>query len=84
MRDLAHPRWMFVKAALFVAIGIVAAALLIAQSPRIETAILIVLCVWSFARVYYFLFYVIERFIDPEFRFSGVGAAVWWLWRRRR
>jgi hypothetical protein len=28
----------------------------------------ILLLIWSSARAYYFAFYVIERYIDPEFR----------------
>jgi len=35
--------------------------------------------IWSFCRVYYFAFYVIERYIDPSFRFSGLISALRYL-----
>lgn len=27
---------------------------------------------WSAARLYYFMFYVIERYVDEDYRFSGL------------
>jgi Na+-transporting NADH:ubiquinone oxidoreductase subunit NqrD len=84
MRELTIAPLMLLKAALLLAIGIVSAALLIAAAPTLSTAVLLALCVWSFSRVYYFAFYVIERYIDPSFRFSGLMSVVLWMMRRRR
>lgn len=39
---------------------------------------------WSFCRAYYFAFYVLERYVDPGFKFSGLGAFVAYLVRRRK
>lgn len=63
---------MYLKAALLMAVGGLSAVLLIADRPTIRTALLIGVMVWAFSRVYYFCFYVIERYIDPSFRFSGL------------
>jgi len=82
MRDLSHPSLMYVKAALFPVIGVIAGALLIARDARLSTMLLLVICVWAFARAYYFAFYVIERYIDPAFRFSGLWSAVRFLTKR--
>ena len=38
--------------------------------------LMILLLVWSSARAYYFCFYVIERYIDPGYRFAGLGSAI--------
>jgi hypothetical protein len=81
-RDLTDPRWMYVKAALFLAIGFTSAVLILAESPRWKTAALLALVIWSFARCYYFAFYVIERYIDPAYKFAGLWSAAMYLWRR--
>jgi hypothetical protein len=52
------------------------ATLLIAQNPDVRTAVLLGLAIWSFARLYYFAFYVIERYVDPSYRFSGLTSAI--------
>jgi hypothetical protein len=36
------------------------------------TALLLVLVIWSFCRAYYFSFYVLERYVDPGFKFAGL------------
>lgn len=84
MKDLTTARLMTLKAALLLIIGVTSATLLIAAAPKLSTAVLLALCIWSFSRVYYFAFYVIERYIDPAFRFSGLMSAAWWMVRRRR
>jgi hypothetical protein len=35
-------------------------------------AFLLLLAIWAFCRAYYFAFYVIEHYVDPEYRFSGL------------
>jgi hypothetical protein len=63
---------MYLKAALFVVIGTVSAALLLEESFSWMTALLLVLVIWSFCRAYYFSFYVLERYVDPGFKFAGL------------
>ena len=84
MRDLTNPRHMLVKAALFAVIGSLSAALLFIDRPSLRTATLLALTIWAFSRLYYFAFYVIERYIDPTFRFSGIFAALRYLAARRK
>ena len=84
MRDLKNPRLIFLKAGLFLGIGLMSAALLIAQNANLRTALLLALAIWSFARLYYFAFYVIERYVDPSYRFAGLLSAVQFLMTRRR
>jgi len=75
---------MYTKALLFVALGIVAAGLIVMRSPSVQTAALLVIAVWAFARAYYFAFYVIEHYIDGSFRYSGLWSCVVQLRRRKR
>jgi len=46
--------------------------------------LLLAVAVWCFARSYYFAFYVIERYVDPGYRFAGLGSFVRYLLRRRQ
>ena len=73
---------MYVKVVLLAAIGVISAGLLFLRQPSVSTVMLIALVVWAFARVYYFAFYVIERYIDPSFRFSGLWSVARFLWGR--
>ena len=72
MRDLKSPTLIKVKGSLFLILGLFAGLLLIIESPKISTALLLLICVWSFCRAYYFVFYVIEHYVDKEFRFAGL------------
>jgi hypothetical protein len=84
MRDLTNPKLMALKAALFAVIGIASAILLYLVNPHWHTALLLALTIWSFCRIYYFAFYVIERYIDPDFHFSGLGSALRYILTRRK
>jgi hypothetical protein len=42
------------------------------------------LSIWSFARAYYFAFYVIEHYVDGSYRFAGLGDFFVWSWKRFR
>ena len=83
MADLKNPRLIYLKGFLFLGGGCLASALLLAEQPTLKIAFLLAVAVWCFARCYYFAFYVIEHYIDPEFRFAGLGAFAKYLFRRR-
>jgi hypothetical protein len=84
MNDLSNSRLMYLKAALFLGIGSMSAALLIRDAPAMRTVLLIGVMVWAFSRAYYFCFYVLERYIDPSFRFSGLFSVAIHVLNRRR
>jgi hypothetical protein len=70
-KEIANPSILYQKGALFLALSAIAATLVLLQLPRISIFLLLVILVWSAARAYYFAFYVIERYVDPGFRYSG-------------
>ena len=82
MRDLTDPRWIKVKGALFLFLGLLAAGLLLVEHPSVVNALLLMICIWGFCRAYYFAFYVIEYYVDPSYRFSGLWSFLRY-WRRR-
>ena len=84
MKDLTNPNWIKLKGLLFLAIGIVASLLLILEEPKLKIGLLLAVAVWCFCRFYYFAFYVIEHYVDPGFRFSGLCSFVGYLLRKRR
>jgi hypothetical protein len=55
-------------------IAVVAAVLMLLESPSVRTAALLALIVWAACRFYYFLFYVLERYVDPRLRYAGIIA----------
>ena len=76
MADLKNPILIHLKGWLFLAILLVSGGILLVQFPRWPVAVLLGLVAWSAARFYYYLFYVIERYVDPDFKFAGICAAV--------
>lgn len=81
--DLKNPRLMYLKAALFVVLGILASVGVVLIAADMKEVILLVLAIWSFCRAYYFAFYVIEHYIDPGYRFAGLWSSVRYLLRGR-
>ena len=84
MGDLKNPKLIYAKGFLFLLLGFLAAGTLILLHPDWRAALLLGLSVWAFSRFYYFAFYVIEHYVDPGFRFAGLGAFAAYLIRRRR
>jgi hypothetical protein len=83
MGDLKEPRWMFLKAALFLGIGILAGAGILIEDFSLSKLALLLLAIWAFCRLYYFCFYVIEKYIDADFKFASLSSVLVYLWRRR-
>ena len=85
MQDLRDPNWIKLKAVLFALLGLLASALLLLKQPTVRSGLLLIVAIWSFCRFYFFAFYVIEHYLDPAFRFSGLlSMARYFLFRKRR
>lgn len=83
-RDLQSRPAILLKGFLFLAIGLLSAALLLIEHWNWRTALLLAFCVWGFCRFYFFAFYVIERWVDPGYKFSGLGSFLLWCFRGRK
>jgi len=81
--DLKSAKLMYLKAILFLLAGTASAAGILIESPHWRTAGLLGIAVWSFCRLYYFAFYVVEKYIDPGYRFAGLGSLLIYLLRER-
>ena len=80
--DLKDSRLIMAKGLLFLATGCIAAGLLLVEVPSLKIALLLAIAIWSFCRFYYFAFYVIKHYVDPGYKFAGLGSFVVYLWRR--
>ena len=82
MKDLSDRKWIYLKGFLFLLIGILSATLVLIEMPTLRVAALLALMTWGFCRAYYFAFYVIEKYVDGRYRFSGLGSFVkYWFTR---
>jgi hypothetical protein len=81
MPDITNPTLIYVKGFLFLLAGFLASALLVLEQPTLKVVFLLAVAVWCFARFYYFAFYVIEHYVDPGYRFSGLCSFVRYLLR---
>lgn len=83
MKDIRSHGLLWFKGGLFLVLGLGAAALLLAETATFKAAFLLALAVWGFCRAYYFAFYVIEHYVDPGYRFSGLFSFAAYLIRKR-
>ena len=72
MADLKSKRWIVAKGVMFAVIALVAMALILVELPTVKVAFLLLLVVWASCRFYYFLFYVLEHYVDPTMRYAGI------------
>jgi hypothetical protein len=83
MRDLKSKGLIVAKGVMFLLITMTAGLLLWIERPSIKTALLLALLVWAACRFYYFLFYVLEKYVDSRLQYAGlIGLAA--AFRRRR
>jgi hypothetical protein len=79
VRDLKNSGWIIAKGFLFLLLGLLSGGLLFFEHPTPKTLLLMAIVVWSFCRFYYFGFYVLERYVDPNYKFSGLISMVWYV-----
>lgn len=74
MTDITNPKLLWAKGVLFLLLALAASLLLVIEAASIRVAVLLAVSVWAFCRAYYFAFYVIERYVDSTYRFSGLTS----------
>ena len=84
MKDLTDSRWIKLKGVLFLLVGILSSVLLLLDEPTIRAGLLLAIAIWCFCRFYYFAFYVIEHYVDPNYRFSGLWSFVGYWFSNRK
>ena len=84
MKELTDPNWIKAKGILFLLVGLLSSILLLMEHPEIRVALLLGIAVWCFCRFYYCAFYVIEHYVDPTYRFSGLWSFARYMLRGPR
>ncbi|MEM9445847.1 MAG: hypothetical protein AAGA18_10910 [Verrucomicrobiota bacterium] len=80
MKDLTDKRLIYRKGFLFLFIGVFSSALLILENLELRFIVLYLAAIWGFCRFYYFAFYVIEKYVDPSYKFSSLWSFVmYWM-----
>lgn len=65
-------RLLYFKGTIFLLLGILSTVLIILQVPDWKLILLHLIAIWAFSRACYFAFYVVQHYVDPSFRFSGL------------
>ena len=76
MGDLTNKKVIYFKGFLFLFGGIVASMIVLLERPTIKIAAMLVVAIWCFCRAYYFAFYVIEHYVDGNYKFAGLWSFV--------
>lgn len=72
MKNLASSTWIKAKGITFLLLGLISSTLVVLEHPTLKVGFFVAVTIWCFCRFYYFAFYVIERYVDPSYRFSGL------------
>ena len=83
LSDDLPPSWIYVKAVLFLLLLLGASTLVIILDHRLYRILCLLVVIWSSARLYYFLFYVMENYVDEDYRYSGLASLFRQLFRKR-
>ncbi len=83
MRDISSKKLIVAKGLMFLGLAAGTATLLLLETPSLRTAVLLAILVWSSCRFYYFLFYVLQHYVDPSFRYAGLLALLGQIRRSR-
>jgi hypothetical protein len=70
--DLKSKKWIVAKGLMFLGILLLSSALIFAELPEWRTLLLLFVLIWASARFYYFLFYVLQHYVDSTLKYSGL------------
>lgn len=81
--DIKSARLIHFKGWLFLILCLIALAGVLIPAFSWQNVMLLTIATWAACRWYYYLFYVIEHYVDPEFKYSSVTDAIRYLLKRR-
>ena len=83
MGDLTSRRLIVLKGVLFAFMAALSGVLVVIGEDWWWRAGTLLICVWSSCRFYYFLFYVLERYVGIAGRYAGILDLLKRLWALR-
>ena len=72
MPKILSKRLIVIKGLLFFAIVVGGGVSIFCYCPKPIVAGLLLILIWASARSYYFIFYVLEKYVDPKLRYTGI------------
>jgi len=72
LKDINKVWLLYLKAFLLFLTGFISSIFLVFLNFNFKTIVLLLLAIWGFCRAYYFAFYVIQHYVDPNYKFSGL------------
>ena len=72
LKDINKVWLLYLKAFLLFLTGFISSILLVLLNFNFKTIVLLLLAIWGFCRAYYFAFDVIQHYVDPSYKFSGL------------
>jgi len=84
MNDIKNINVIYLKGFLLLLGGLLSAILIIIEQPTTKMILLLVVSIWCFSRCYYFIFYVIQHYVDSNYKFSGLWSFVRYMLRNKR
>jgi hypothetical protein len=82
-RDIKSKWLLHFKGFLFLATGLLAAGIILYESPNLRTLLFLIVAIWSFCRFYYYLFYVLEKYAGGDQKYAGILDALKYILRGR-
>jgi hypothetical protein len=81
--DLKSSKWIHLKGWLFLLLAAIASFGILIQNLSWQNALLLAIGLWAACRWYYYMFYVIEKYVDTGFKFAGLGSFVRYMIGRK-
>ena len=72
MKNIKSQKLIVIKGLLIISITAISAIGIVLYCPRVEVITFLLILIWASARSYYFLFYVLEKYVDPKLKYSGL------------
>lgn len=84
MSDITNVNIIFLKGFLFLCGCMLSTLIIIMEHPTLKTGFLLACAIWCGARFYYFMFYVIEKYVDGNFKYAGIMSFIQYLIQKRK
>lgn len=81
--DLTNPRLIYLKGFLFLLAALLASGILLFEHASLRFVMLLAIAIFCACRFYYFAFYVIEHYVDGNYKFAGLWSFFCYFAKRR-
>ena len=84
MGDLKSKKLIYLKGFLFLFGGIIASLIVLLEHPTVKVTAMLSVAIWCFCRAYYFTFYVIDHYVDADYKFAGLWSFMKYLFKTKK